>query len=133
MGRLSKYNYYSQQKNIRKAKDSLKIKLLVDEWIKNKKYLGHEVGIEILGRDLGINRTYISNYINDTYNCNFNTWLHRMRVEDAKRIITEKPELSMGQVAIMTGYNDQAHFSKQFKYVMGISPMKWKKERMTKL
>ncbi len=132
MGRVSRYSYYRKQKYIRKAKDSLKIKLLVDEWVKDKKYLGHEVGIEILGRDLGINRTYISNYINDTYNCNFNTWLHRMRVEDAKRIITEKPELSMGQVAIMTGYNDQAHFSKQFKYVMGISPMKWKKEQMTK-
>lgn len=132
MGRVSRYSYYRKQKYIRKAKDSLKIKLLVDEWVKDKKYLGHEVGIEILGRDLGINRTYISNYINDTYNCNFNTWLHRMRVEDAKRIITEKPELSMEQVAIMTGYNDQAHFSKQFKYVMGISPMKWKKEQMTK-
>ena len=130
---MRKMSYFMKNKKYtRKAKDSLKIKLLVDEWIKNKKYLEHEVGIEILGRDLGINRTYISNYINDTYNCNFNTWLHKMRVEDAKRIMSESPNLNMGQIAIMTGYNDQAHFSKQFKFVAGISPMKWKKGNVKK-
>lgn len=112
----------------RKAKDSQKIKLLVNEWIQKKEYLKHEVSIEQLGRSLGINRTYISNYINDTYNCNFNTWIHNMRIEVAKKIILENPNLSMGQVAVMTGYNDQAHFSKQFKMITGISPMKWKKE-----
>lgn len=132
MAKVSRYSYCQKQQYTRKAKDSLKIKLLVDEWIKDKRYLGHEVGIEILGKDLGINRTYISNYINDTYHCNFNTWLHRMRIEDAKKIISENPDLNMGQIAVMTGYNDQAHFSKQFKFVAGISPMKWKKGNLKK-
>ena len=113
----------------RKAKDSLKIKLLVNEWVEKKEYLQHDIGIEKLGAELGINRTYISNFINDTYNSNFNTWIHKMRVDEAKQIMTDKPNIPMGQIAVMTGYNDQAHFSKQFKIITGISPMKWRKEQ----
>ena len=118
-------------KNIRKAKDNEKIKLLVDEWIKKKEYLKNDIGVEKLGKVLGINRTYISNYINDTYNYNFNTWIHQMRITYAKKIIIDNPEISMGQIAAMTGYSDQAHFSKIFKSITGISPMKWRKNNIS--
>lgn len=117
---------------IRKAKDSLKIRHLVDEWIENKEYLSNDIGIDKLGKRLGINRTYISNYINDTYNSNFNTWIHNMRIADAKIFIVDNPDITMGQIAIMTGYSDQAHFCKQFKAVTGMAPMKWKKENLKK-
>lgn len=118
-------------KNIRKAKDNEKIKLLVDEWIKKKKYLKNDIGVEKLGKELGINRTYISNYINDTYNYNFNTWIHQMRITYAQKIIIDNPEISMGQIAVITGYSDQAHFSKIFKSITGISPMKWRKNNIS--
>lgn len=116
-------------KNKRKAKESIKIKLLIDNWVKNKEYLKHDISIEKLGKKVGINRTYVSNYINDTYNVNFNTWIHSMRIAKAKEMIIRNPNISMGQIAIMTGYVDQAHFSKQFKLITGKSPIKWKKEQ----
>lgn len=119
-------------KNIRKAKDNEKIRFLVDEWIKKKEYLKNDIGVEKLGKELGINRTYISNYINDTYNYNFNTWIHQMRITYAKQIIIDNPEISMGQIAVITGYSDQAHFSKIFKSITGISPMKWRKNNIKK-
>ena len=63
--------------NRRTAKDNDKIKLLVNKWVKNKEYLKNDIGVEKLGKKLGVNRTYISNYINDIYQVNFNTWIHR--------------------------------------------------------
>lgn len=117
----------SEIKNKRTAKDSEKIKNLVNEWVENKKYLQNEIGIERLSVELGINRTYISNFINDTYHSNFNTWIHQMRIADAKQMIIDNPGITMGQISIMTGYTDQAHFSKLFKDITGMSPMKWKK------
>lgn len=119
-------------KNIRTAKSNEKIRHLVDEWIEKKEYLRNDIGIDKLGKELGINRTYISNYINDTYNHNFNTWIHQMRIRDAKQIIIDNPEITMGQIAVMTGYSDQAHFSKIFKLITGVSPMKWKKTALKK-
>ncbi|MCR8894361.1 AraC family transcriptional regulator [Bacteroides sp. ET336] len=92
----------------------------------------HDIGVEKLGKVLGINRTYISNYINDTYQTNFNTWIHKMRIAEAQRLILENPQTSLGQIASMTGYTDQAHFCKQFRVVTGISPTKWKKENAEK-
>lgn len=111
----------------RKAKDSIKIRLLINNWVENREYLKHDISIEKLGKLIGINRTYVSNYINDTYNLNFNTWVHSMRIAEAKKIILSSSDMSMGQVAIITGYADQAHFSKQFKMITGMSPVKWKK------
>lgn len=52
-----------------------------------------------------------------------------MRIAEAKKIILSSSDMSMGQVAIITGYADQAHFSKQFKMITGMSPVKWKKEQ----
>ena len=63
----------------REAKDSIKIRLLINNWVENREYLKHDISIEKLGKLIGINRTYVSNYINDTYNLNFNTWVHSMR------------------------------------------------------
>jgi len=117
---------------VRKAKDSEKIKNLVDQWVKNKEYLMHDIGVEKLGKILGINRTYISNYINDTYQANFNTWIHKMRIAEAQRLIMENPQTALGQIASMTGYTDQAHFCKQFRVVTGTSPTKWRKENTDK-
>lgn len=37
-------------KNKRKAKESIKIKLLIDNWVKNKEYLKHDISIEKLGK-----------------------------------------------------------------------------------
>lgn len=122
----------NEKNKVRKAKDSKKIKLLIDNWVNERQYLKHDISIEKLGIKLGINRTYVSNYINDTYNSNFSTWIHGMRVAEAQKIITGSPNISMGQVAIMTGYADQAHFSKQFKAVTGLSPVKWRKEHTQK-
>ena len=114
--------------NRRTAKDNDKIKLLVNKWVKNKEYLKNDIGVEKLGKKLGVNRTYISNYINDIYQVNFNTWIHRMRIADAKQMIINNPDITMGQVSIMTGYADQAHFCKLFKLITGVSPMKWRKQ-----
>lgn len=63
----------------REAKDSIKIRLLINNWVEDREYLKHDISIEKLGKLIGINRTYVSNYINDTYNLNFNTWVHSMR------------------------------------------------------
>lgn len=81
----------------REAKDSIKIRLLINNWVEDREYLKHDISIEKLGKLIGINRTYVSNYINDTYNLNFNTWVHSMRIAEAKKIILNSSDMSMGR------------------------------------
>lgn len=74
----------------------------------------------------------MSNYINETYQSNFNGWLNDLRIEEAKQKIISSPEINLSDLAEMVGFADQAHFSKQFKQKEGIPPSVWKKEHRAK-
>lgn len=48
--------------------------------------------------------------------------LIKIRLEKAKEIIEETPQMSIKEVAAKVGYEDVYHFSKQFKKHYGVSP-----------
>ena len=89
------------------------------------------IGVTILdlSKDIGVNRTYLSHYINSRYESNFNHWINGLRIEEAQRRILEHPEISLMELAEQVGYSDMAHFSKQFKQIVGIPPSVWKKNK----
>ena len=97
-------------------------------WEQNKGYMKLGITIQDLSREIGINRTYLSNYINETYQTNFNGWINDLRIEEAKQKIMQSPEINLSDLAEAVGFADQAHFSKQFKSKEGIPPSIWKKE-----
>ena len=106
-----------------------KIAEKVEGWVDQHGY--REVGITIkkLSKELGINRTYLSNFINEMYGTNFNGWVNELRVEESKKKMCESPDLSLSEVADFVGFADSAHFSKQFKQKEGISPSVWRKNK----
>lgn len=104
------------------------IKDRLDEWVRQKGFLNARLTIIQLSKIIGINRTYLSNHINNTYGINFNLWLNRLRIEEAKLLMRESPKRKLTEIAIQTGFTDIAHFSKQFKLQVGESPSKWKKD-----
>lgn len=53
------------------------IKDRLEEWVESKGFLNSRFTIIELCKIIGINRTYLSNYINNTYGLNFNLWIHR--------------------------------------------------------
>lgn len=120
----------SDEKRHGQSSDIIKEKITI--WEQHKGYLQLGVTIQDLSREIGINRTYLSNYINETYQTNFNGWLNDLRIEEAKQRIISSPEINLSDLAEMVGFADQAHFSKQFKQKEGIPPSVWKKEHRAK-
>ena len=100
----------------------------IQKWKNRKGYLKTSVTLIDVCEELGINRTYMSNYINERYRKNFNTWINGMRIKEAIRIMHSNPHLPLGEVGQRVGYTDLAHFSKQFKLNMGTAPSNWRKE-----
>jgi len=76
---------------------------------------------------LPMNRTYLSQFINDTYNCSFYQFVTRYRVEEAKRIMQENPEMKMADVAVRSGFSSRVVFSQIFSKETGMSPRDWNK------
>lgn len=104
-----------------------KIEEKLKEWVGHKGYLHPSLTIQEMSKEIGINRTYLSNFINETYQSNFNGWLNGLRIEEAKRLMHDNPDISLADVAEQVGFADLAHFSKQFKIKEGCSPSTWKK------
>lgn len=118
--------HHSEEKRHGQNNDVIKEK--ITQWEESKGYLKLGVTIQNLSREIGVNRTYLSNYINETYQTNFNGWVNDLRIEEAKQKIIQSPDINLSDLAEMVGFADQAHFSKQFKLKEGIPPSAWKKD-----
>lgn len=103
------------------------IKDRLEEWVENKGFLSPRLTIIELCKIIGINRTYLSNYINNIYGSNFNLWINHLRIEEAKLLMGQTPKRSLSEIAERIGFTDLAHFSKQFKLQEGVSPSEWRK------
>ena len=99
----------------------------IHNWTARKKFLRPNITLIELGKELDINRTYLSNFINEKYNKNFNGWINELRIEEAKKLIENYPHWPLSLIGEKVGFSDLAHFSKQFKLLVGINPSKWKK------
>lgn len=110
--------------------DKNEIAKRLNQWKKLKVYLRFHVTIQDLSREIGINRTYLSNFINETYGENFNNWINGLRINEAKYKILTTSEDSLSEIARKIGFADLAHFSKIFKRKEGISPSDWKKQNI---
>ena len=53
----------------------------------------------------------------------------RARIERARRLL-EESSLSLEQVASSLGYTDVYFFHRQFKAVAGVTPGRWRRERV---
>lgn len=61
------------------------------------------------------------------------SFMRSNRIKEAAALLSQKPHLSIGELAAITGYENQSKFSKAFKRVMGRTPSEVKKEQITLL
>lgn len=91
----------------------------------------------IYQRDFGITLTeaakklqvparQLSNAVNYCYGNSFSQFLNDRRVEEAKSIMSEQPELSVVDVSYNAGFSSKSNFNKEFKRVTGLAPSQYK-------
>ena len=99
----------------------------VDNWIKTDGYVQQGLTIKELSKILYTNRTYLSAYIKTTYKMTFREWITSLRLEYAKNILKEHPEINIQKLAESSGFLSQSNFVKLFSEKEGCTPAKWKK------
>ncbi len=89
-------------------------------------WLNPDLSIWDVAKAVGVNRTYVSNIINQEKGCNFNTFVNQFRIQHAKMILNASPNLKLEEVAIKSGFGSSSSFSRAFKTQEGISPSAYK-------
>ena len=95
-----------------------------------KPYLNPDFQLMDLRAVLPMNRTYLSRFLRDEFGCTFYQFVNKYRIEEAKRIMTEQPDLKMADVAKQCGFSSQSVFAQTFSRETGMSPREWRCEGM---
>lgn len=95
-------------------------------WIGRNGFTHPGLTIEDLAGILCTNRTYIAAYIKSVYHVTFREWIAGLRIEYAKRLMSEHPEMTVSAVSEASGFLSLSYFSRIFTEKEGITPAKWK-------
>lgn len=91
-------------------------------------YLGAKYTIDDLARQTFTNKGYLSGAINQMSGMTFRNWLAKYRVEYAKRILLETPDISISKLSKMCGFIGRNSFYRQFSNIEGMTPTEWIKK-----
>lgn len=85
-------------------------------------HLGEEVSLVSLAEQMNLSAFYFARLFKNSLGLSPHQYLLQNRVERAKKLIAiaDKPDLT--DIGLQVGFYDQAHFTKAFKRVVGISP-----------
>lgn len=102
-------------------------RVALDAWIeKEKPYLNPDFQLMDLRQVLPLNRTYLSQLINAQFGCSFYQWVNGLRIEEAKRLMIEQPEMTIEEVSKQCGFSYRRNFSRTFVEITGMTPSEWR-------
>ena len=96
-------------------------------WIDADGFVQSGLTIKELSDMLHTNRTYLSEYINTTYGTSFRDWITCLRIDYAKRLLTQNPKLTVADISERSGFLSPSHFIRLFKEKTGLTPVRWRK------
>ena len=102
----------------------------LDAWVAEEAYLTPGITLNDLSSRICTNRTYLSEYINSVYHKPFRDWITDLRIEYAKRLMKEEPQLQIQEVSLMSGFLSLSHFSRTFSAKEGCSPARWRRANL---
>ena len=80
-----------------------------------------ELTLVKLAKTVNSNTTYVSEAINSNLGMRFNSFLNRIRIHEAQKIMLEQ-DVQIEQVLLMSGYRNRSTFYRAFQIETGLTP-----------
>ena len=95
-----------------------------------KVYQDMDLSIDTLADKLCISANQLSQFLNEIMGMDFRNFINTYRVEEAKRLLTEKPQESVISICFEVGFGSKSTFNATFKKYTGFSPSEFRKKNM---
>lgn len=108
--------------------DRLRIESAVNRWISKGGHLKSGITIQAAADEMKIPRYQLSAWLKTTDQELFSPWLTHLRIDEAKRIMTEHPDWSNDIIAEHCGFGSRSYFQTVFHKQTGMTPVKFLEE-----
>jgi len=104
----------------------MRIERSLQKWVKEKRFREYDKTREQIARELNTTKEMLHLYFATKVGVDFKTWRTGLRIEEAKRLLLENPEMSTNIIAELSGFSDRSNFHRQFTKIVGCSPKQWR-------
>jgi AraC-like DNA-binding protein/ligand-binding sensor protein len=87
----------------------------------------HKLTLEDVAHAVALSPNYFSHIFNDALNTSFTSYVNRVRVEYAMRLLATST-MPIVEIAGLSGFEDQSYFTRIFKLTIGITPSQYRKQ-----
>ena len=91
-----------------------------------EQYANPELSLDMVVNTIGINRNKINEILKDELGLTFTSYVNKLRLTEASRLLSEHPDEAVAQIAYKVGFNNVTYFNKLFKGAYGCSPKRFK-------
>lgn len=141
-------SHLQQEKHTRQPDENLLLEVLhrflknkagkkMPQWAQELKaliqdHIDTSLSLKELSKDLSINPSYLSREFSKHFdNLSFGDYIRKLRIEKAIELMTT-PSYSLTEIAYLTGFSDQSHFSRIFRKHTGAAPSTYRKKLLKK-
>ncbi len=89
------------------------------------------IRLSAIARECGLSVSHFARSFKTSFGTSTHQWLIQHRVDHAKQLLSQTT-MSLIDIAIQSGFNDQAAFTRTFHQVVGVSPGSWRRYHATK-
>jgi AraC-like DNA-binding protein len=84
-----------------------------------------------VARECGLSVSHFARSFKTSFGISTHQWLIQHRIEHAKELMAQTT-MSLIEIAVQSGFNDQAAFTRTFHQLVGVSPGRWRRHYVTK-
>jgi AraC-like DNA-binding protein len=84
-----------------------------------------------IARECGLSVSHFARSFKTSFGSSTHQWLIQHRIDYARKLMSET-RMSLTDIAIQSGFNDQAAFTRTFHQLAGVSPGRWRRHYMTR-
>lgn len=88
--------------------------------------------LKSVAEEFSISQSHLSKTFKEAYNINFSTYVIGKKFDYAARLLVEKENISIADIAESLGYYSITYFTQQFKQRFGVSPTQYRKINIKK-
>lgn len=98
----------------------------LEEWCSLRREFPSEISTDRLAEEIGYAKVHVLKYFGQHIRKDFRLWKLEKKIACAQRILRERPDMLVSDVAVRCGFNNTSNFFRQFRRIAGCTPQEWR-------